>query len=68
MISRDCNFEHLANSFSMARVHISSFKEVIVLVVARCLWQGDILVWFITLSSEDCKFVPVHHPRMCNFF
>ena len=24
----------------MARVHISSFKEVIVLVVARCLWQG----------------------------
>ena len=40
MISRDCNFEHLANSFSMARVHISSFKEVIVLFEASCLWQG----------------------------
>ena len=40
MISSDCNLEHLANSFNMARVHISSFNEVIVLFVASCLWQG----------------------------
>ena len=37
MISRDCNLEHLANSLSIARVHISSFSDVIVLLLARCL-------------------------------
>ena len=37
MISRDCNLEHLANSFNMARVHISSFNEVIVLCGDNCL-------------------------------
>ena len=37
MISSDCNLEHLANSFNMARVHISSFNEVIVLCEDNCL-------------------------------
>ena len=38
MISRDFNFEHLANSLSMARVHISNFNDVVVLFEANCLW------------------------------
>ena len=37
MISRDCSFEHLANSLSMDLVHISSFNEVIVLCEDNCL-------------------------------
>ena len=57
MISRDCNLEHLANSLSIARVHISNFSDVIVLLLARCLHHGKCQVIPTVLQKDP----PAHN-------